>query len=258
MLEKQVKDYKERFEFKLTVGNNIIIQRYFRINNFNPRSLKSFELADVIRNCANIIDNELKSKTQTYLEIAAPMVFNTVEDMKKYFSDEKHASQMRLGNGISVKNSAHDYFWGKNGQPVESQFKFDDNEFSTALTDDDRVDYKFSFCVDEREVCSVVWTGVYPRYIRNSIDLSNKRGRQDPEDVSRLSFEQYLDFKLVDGRTELVWGIIKDICYVCSIQDNNYYTVSEKIGNTTYKNLQDYSIWVDKNGDKVKSTTSKK
>ena len=93
MFEKQVKDYKERFEFKLTVGNNIIIQRYFRINNFNPRSLKSFELADVIRNCASIIDNELKSKTQTYLEIAAPMVFNTVEDMKKYFSDEKHADE---------------------------------------------------------------------------------------------------------------------------------------------------------------------
>ena len=29
------KDYKERFEFELTVGNNIICQRYFRINNFN-------------------------------------------------------------------------------------------------------------------------------------------------------------------------------------------------------------------------------
>ena len=218
MLEKQVKDYKERFEFKLTVGNNIIIQRYFKINNFNPRSLKSFELADAIRNCAKIIDNELKSKTQTYLEIA---------------------------------------FWGKNGQPVEAQFKFDDNDFSTALTDDDRIDYKFSFCVDGREVCSTIWTGVYPRYIRNSIDLSNKRGRQDPDDVSRLSFEQYLDYKLVDGRTELVWGIIKDICYICSVQDNSWYTTTETIGGKTYKNTQDYSIWIDKNGEKVKSTTKK-
>ena len=258
MSEKQVKDYKERFEFKLMVGNNIIIQRYFKINNFNPRSLRSFELADAIRNCASVIDNELKSKTQTYLEIIAPMVFNTVEDMNKYFSDGKHASQMRIGNGISVKESAHDYFWGKNGQPVESQFKFDDNDFSTALTDEDRVDYKFSFCVDGREVCATIWTGVYPRYIRNSIDLSNKRGRQDPDDVSRLSFEQYLDYKLVDGRTELVWGIIKDICYVCSIQDNNYYTVTENYGNTVSKNFQDYRIWVDKNGEKVKSTSSKK
>ena len=34
------KDYKERFEFELTVGNNIICQRYFRINNFNPTSLR--------------------------------------------------------------------------------------------------------------------------------------------------------------------------------------------------------------------------
>lgn len=257
MLEKQARDYKERFEFKLTVGNNIIIQRYFKINNFNPRSLKSFELAEVVRNCARVIDNELKSKTQTYIEIAAPMVFNTVEEMNNYFSDENNASSMRIGLGISVKESAHDYFWGNNGKPIESQFKFDENEFSTPLTDEDRVDYKFSFCTDGREVCSTMWTGVYPRYIRNSIDLSNKRGRQDPEDAMRLSFEQYLDYKLVDGRTELVWGIIKDICYICSIQDNNYYTTTETIGDTVYKNTQDYSIWIDKNGDKVKSTKRK-
>lgn len=255
MLEKQAKNYKERFEFKLTVGNNIIIQRYFKINNFNPRSLDSFELSQVIRNCAAIIDDELKSKTQTYLEIAAPMVFNTVEDMKNYFSDGKHANQMRIGNGISVKNSIHDYSWGKNGQPVESQFKFDDGDFSSELTDDDRVDFKFAFAVDGREVCSTIWTGVYPKYIRNSIDLSNKRGRQDPEDVSRLTFEQYLDYKLVEGRNELVWGLIKDICYVCSAK-NSYYTVSEKIGNKVYNNIEDYSLWVDEKGNKIEAKAS--
>ena len=250
--KQEVRDYKERFEFKLTFGNNIIIQRYFKINNFNDNSLKSYELAEVIRACTKLIDNDLKAKSQTYLEIAAPMVFNTVEEMNNYFSNEDHAKEMRMGLGISVKESVHDYFWGSNGKPVEASFKFDDNEFSNELTQDDMIDYKFAFCVDGKEVCSAVWTGVYPKYIRNSIDLSNKRGRQDGEDTSRLSFEEYLAFKIVEGRSELVWKIIKDICYVCSVQDNSFYTLYEDYNGVEYNNVPDYSIWVDKNGDKVK------
>ena len=70
------RNYKERFEFELTVGDNIICQRYFRINSFNEESLKSFELIEAIRRCVRTIDNDLKNKTQAYLELYAPMVFN--------------------------------------------------------------------------------------------------------------------------------------------------------------------------------------
>ena len=71
--------FKERFEFRLTVGDDIICQRYFRIGNFNPLSLKSNELAETIRGCAEMIDNDLKSKSLVYLEIFAPRIFNTME-----------------------------------------------------------------------------------------------------------------------------------------------------------------------------------
>jgi len=237
-----VRDYRERFEFKLTVGDNIICQRYFKINNFNPRSLKSFELADAIRGCAETINKDLKSKTQTYLEIFAPKVFNTVEEMNEYFKDGKHSSDMRLGNGIVVKNSSVDYVWGKNNAPIPCQFKFDDGELYAPITNENVVTYKFAFCVDGRETCTTCWEGLYPKYIRNSIDLSNKRGKQDPDDISRLSFEQYLDYKVVEGRSDLVWGLIKDICYVCSVQDNDWYTVSDM----GYSNIPDYSMWFKK------------
>ena len=60
------KDYKERFEFVFTTGDNIICQRYFRINNFNPTSLRSYVLTNAIRRCAAVIDNDLKDKTQIY------------------------------------------------------------------------------------------------------------------------------------------------------------------------------------------------
>ena len=77
----EVRDFKERFEFKLTVGENIICQRYFKINNFNPLSLSSFELTNVMRYLADMVDTDLKDKSQVYLDIMAPMIFHTEEEM---------------------------------------------------------------------------------------------------------------------------------------------------------------------------------
>ena len=241
------KDYREKFEFRLTVGDNIICQRYFKINNFNPRSLNSLELAHTLQNCVSVIDEDLKSKTAVYLSVFAPKYFNNLEEMAEYFKDGKNSNELNLGTGIVVKGMPHDYVWGKNNAPVACDFKFDDGELNRELTDDDRVDYKFAFCVDGKETCSVVWEGVYPKYIRNSIDLSNRKGKHEGEDLSKLNFEQYLDYCIVKGRNDLVWGLIKDICHTCSVQDNSWYT-THIMG---YNNVPDYSIWVDKYGNKV-------
>lgn len=241
----EAKDYKERFEFRLTVGDNIICQRYFKINNFNPTSLRSYELAEVIRKCAKRIHMDLVDKTQVYLGILAPRTFTSIEEMEEYFSNSLHRDAINVGTGIVVSGSDVDYFWDGN-KAMPSQFKFDDGEFTRPLTDEDYVEYKFAFYVDEKEACSTVWTGVYPKYIRNSIDLSNKRGRFDDVDKNyTMSFEQYLMFKLAEGRKDLVWGLIKDICYVCSLQnkDRTDYTIEsheyvDENGNVkVYKNI---------------------
>lgn len=244
------KDYKERFEFRLTVGDNIICQRYFRIGGFNYETLKSFELADTIRRCGQIIDDDLKSKTAIYLDIYAPQVFETVEEMERYFSVEENCQRMCLGTGITIRDpKAPNYVWGKNGvEPLNEKFD-EEGEFSSELTADDFVEYKFAFydnaaLTDEgniimttddnglrtpllnfkkpREVCSTVWTGIYPKYVRSSIDLSNKRGRlYDDDDITRLSLDRYLLYKMVEGRTDLVYTIIKEICNTCSTDSEN-------------------------------------
>jgi len=233
------KDYKERFEFKLTVGDNIICQRYFKINNFNELSIHSFELTDTIRNVVKMIDDELKSKTVDYLEIFAPLYFNSVEEMGKYFENGKNSYRMRIGEGIVVKGTQNDYFWDGNA-PKELSFKFDDGELNSKLTDEDRVTYKFAFLVDEKEVCTSIWEGVYPKFIRNAIDLSNKKGKVDNESISKLSFEEYLNYKICANRNDLVYTIIKDICSVCCLQGNNCYTITSKFDNKSYKNYQSY------------------
>lgn len=233
-LNNEARDYKERFEFKFTVGDNIICQRYFRINNFNERSLVSAELADTIRECAEIIDKDLKDKTAVYLEFSAPKCFENEEEMDKYFANPANKQAMRLGEGIVVGrgNNAKNYAWGKNDFPVLLKEAFDKGEFNNPLTEEDWQDYKFAFFDNGKEVCSTIWTSCYPRPVRNSIDLSNKKGRcDDKEELSRLSYDRYIQHKMVEGKPDNVWNIIKTICDTCSNEDSWYTTTVDNHDN---------------------------
>lgn len=221
--------FKERFEFRLTVGDDIICQRYFRIGNFNPTSLRSNELVDTIRGCADTIDRDLKSKSLIYLEIFAPRIFNTMEEFENYIKSETNRNSLVRGEGVVIRNiKDHDFAWNGVDGLIPLDFKFEDGEFSEPLTPDDFVTYKFAFLDYGREVCSATWVGVYPRFVRNSIDLSNKRGKLDPEDIYRVGFEQYILYKLVEGRNDLVWKLVKEICYTCSNNEDSWYTTTNE------------------------------
>lgn len=221
------RDYKERFEFVLTTGGNIICQRYFRINNFNPKSLKSYELTSAIRHCAAVIDNDLKDKTAIYLERFAPKTFNSIAELEKYLSNEKNWDNFILGEGIVIRgNKKNDYFYAGNGKYKEFDGKFDDGEITENDPELNKTVYKFTFKVDGEECCTVQWDGYYPKFVRDKIDLSNKRGKFDEEDIDRLSFEQYLLYKMVEGKSDLVYGLIKSICYACSYQNDEDYTTT--------------------------------
>lgn len=217
-------DYKERFEFVLTTGNNIICQRYFKINNFNPQSLKSYELTSALRTCVSIIDRDLKDKTQTYLELYAPMVFETEDEMNKFLSNPRNAARLHLGEGVVVRsNATTDYAYVDGGKVKELGYKFDDGELTNGITDNSKSVYKFAFKVDGREVSAIQWEGCYPKFVRDKIDLSNKRGKFDESDINRLSYEQYLFYMMFKDKTDLVYGLIKNICVACS-RDGKYTT----------------------------------
>lgn len=222
------KDYKERFEFELTVGNNIICQRYFRINNFNQTALRSYELTEAIRNCVAVIDRDLKDKTHTYLEMYAPKVFDSIKQMEAYVVDPLNADRLTPGEGLVVRgNSKTDYVYTKKGGVAELGYKFDDGEFTETPIEENKTTYKFAFKVDGREACAMVWDGYYPKFVRDKIDLSNKRGKFEDDEVGRLSFEQYLLYKMTQGKSDLVYGLIRNICQACSNPDNKSYATSE-------------------------------
>ena len=221
------RNYKERFEFVLTVGDNIICQRYFRINNFNPQSLRSYEITEALRRCVRTIDNDLVNKTNAYLEMYAPKVFNSEDEMYNYFKNPYNVMRSTLGEGIVVRgNKETDYVLVENGEVKALGYKFDDGELTEADPELNKATYKFTFKVDGRESASMIWDGYYPKFVRDKIDLSNKRGKFETEDPSRLSFEQYLLYKMVQGRSDLVYGIIKHICEACSYAENDDYTTN--------------------------------
>jgi len=215
----------------LTVDNNIICQRYFRINSFNPESLKSYELLEALRRCVRTIDNDLKNKTQAYLEMYAPMVFNSENEMYSFLSKPHNSNRLVLGEGIVIRgNKTSDFVYIGDGNVKEIGYKFDDGELTENSPELSKTMYKFAFKVDGREVASMVWDGYYPKFVRDKIDLSNKRGKFDKDDVNRLSFEQYLLYKMVQDKSDLIYGIIMNICTACSYpEDAEYITDADEI-----------------------------
>lgn len=56
-----------KFEFLLTLDNNIICQRYFNVKNYNPKSKRSLELYDYLKEISEEICEDLKTKTYDFL-----------------------------------------------------------------------------------------------------------------------------------------------------------------------------------------------
>jgi hypothetical protein len=99
--------------------------------------------------------------------------------------------------------------------------------------DSEVITYKFSFLDNGKEVCSTVWDGFYPKMVRNSIDLSNKRMKielaNSTKTVYQMGFEEYIKYKMFEDKTDLIYVIIKELCKVCC-QNNDWYATED-----TYK-----------------------
>lgn len=222
-------DYIEPFEFRLLIGDSIICQRYFRINNFNPNSLTSMELTNTIRACAQMINEDLKSKSRIYTWYMAPYVFENEEEMIEWFANPANTSRLSQYENITLKDTTTEYIWDGE-QLIKCEKQSEDSTFTAPLTERDMLTYEFAFFVNGKKIVSSIFEGIYPHFIRRNIDLSNLRGKFEGEDITRLGAESYLLNRLVCDRPDLIKKIVRDICYVCAVSDNDYYTQIE-----TYK-----------------------
>lgn len=244
---------KERFEFELTINGNIICQRYFKINNFNERSVYSTEFLYAVKSCANLIQESLRNKTEIYIRHMAPLIFNSEEEMKAWFSNERNIEtfDVHYGAWIIIRGKGgHEYVWLGDDKFKDEGVRTEFNEFVDAPEDEQETVFKF--CVYDnghdyiknpakKVIGSVIWDGnQYPRFIRNGVDISNGRGRYDDMDISKLSHEMSLYYWCNAGQPDLVPVIIRDICDACSWDDKDSYTTKMEYGDKIYNNQPDY------------------
>lgn len=235
--EKEVKvidntQWKERHQFVLSANGNIICQRYFKVNGFNPKSLNSEELYYTIRDIVHMIKDDLKSKSRIYTAITMGKSTKLTgfyngekisnHDAALVFQDDVRG-EVALSNGIVLNKTYIDY-------DVEEEV--DDSPFTL----------KFSYLFDDKAVYEEVWDGtVYPKYVRNCIDLSNSNASYKNVDPMRMTFSQQMTKSLNSGRPDLIYNIIKLFCDTLSndVDDDGNsidkgYTTSVKYGNKKY------------------------
>ena len=217
-------NYRERFQFQLKVNDNIICQRYFKINRYNSDSVCSQELYDTLDDCVDLIKTDLEAKSRIY-----------------------------TWNTCGGKSKLTGYAKDENGQPINKveyidvpAKEWDEDEFVKPWD----VTFNFLFLVDDNVVYNRIWDGSqYPKYVRNSVDITNSKS-------------PYIMVQIMNnGREDLVVDIIKRICEVCSNEDQDkpkQYVKFERYGNDTYftnasKKGGDVKVWDSTNilGDKI-------
>lgn len=216
----------------LSANGNIICQRYFKVNGFNPKSLNSEELYYTIRDIVHMIKDDLKSKSRIYTAITMGKSTKLTgfykgeklsnSDAALVFQDDVRG-EVTLSNGTVLNKTYIDY-------DVEEEV--DDSPFTL----------KFSYLFDDKVVYEEVWDGtVYPKYVRNCIDLSNSNASYKNVDHMRMTFSQQMTKSLNSGRADLIYNIIKLFCDTLSndVDDDGNsidkgYTTSVKYSNKKY------------------------
>lgn len=193
--------FKERFQFILYLNDDVICQRYFRVNGFIQDSLYSKELMESVKSIVDMIKEELNSKSRIYQ-------WYTQSRLKiNGFADPKETEYLVIETEDEEKPEPYEYT------------------------------FKFVFMADEKSIYECIWDGSrYPRFIRNGIDLSNsetlfKNGEQ------QFGYTAFLTKKINAGREDLVHKIIKRLCESLSapIGEEVEYTKTLKYGNEEYR-----------------------
>jgi len=80
-----------KFEFLLSLEGNIICQRYFNVKNHNPKSKRSLNIHNYVKNISEEISEDLKIKSSDFLCENQNFLLNyddveeVTDDKKEYF-----------------------------------------------------------------------------------------------------------------------------------------------------------------------------
>jgi hypothetical protein len=200
---------KDRFEFIFKINDNIICQRFFKINGFNDQAIYSTELYDTISEIVDILDNDLKSKSRIYVWYMYDKDYIDEEFMAKTNSGI-------FGNTVFYSNNKYLMPGVYDSQKTVGNTK--------VYLPNNETTFRFSFCMDGREIITKTWSGdFYPNFVKNSVDISNKKYLFANTNENAMKFDNILLKKMSADRDDLIPIIIKKLCYVCSSSFSNEY-----------------------------------
>lgn len=218
--------YKERFQFLLWINDNIICQRYFKVNGYNSDSLVSEELYNTLEECVQMIQDDLKSKSILYQSIiGTPIKLNGFVNNVSSFDDACAVCSTSIEGQVQLED----------GSIIEKEYyRYKEEDYDDVYSDNDKLEpyditFKFVFKVDDKSIYEQIWDGtVYPKQVRNSVDLSNSDAPKDITTFSLFSLETVIRY-LKYGRIDLLYHIIKKICETMSGGFNNPYAYTKSI-----------------------------
>lgn len=229
-MEKEVKkstlnneSFRERFQFLFWINDNIICQRYFKINGFNSNSIGSDELLEALEECVDMIKEDLHHKSFVYQSI----VNNQPIKMTGFHNDMEDPSDLNK----LINRNIEGLVTLSDGTEIEKTYFTHDDDINEVYDDEHikpwDVTFKFEFIIDERPVFQRIWdASVYPKFVRNSVDLSNSiTAYNRGGGVNFVSNEGIANYLKV-GRIDLVYHIIKKIVETMSgnFDDPDTYT----------------------------------
>lgn len=251
--------YKSRFQFLIWANDNVICQRYFKINGYNENAIYSKEFDDCMNGIVDSIQKDLESKSRVFLWYT-----NSKEPMKLqgFLSDsdvEKYGDEF-LGKIVNKDITGN--VIAPDGKVIYKEYMTYDESMMTDFGDNERpvdgdVVFKFSFLVDDKPVFEKIWDGnVYPKFVRNGVDLTNVYGSIANRET--FNFGSYVLYHMQRDKTNLIIDFIYRICDVLSnfYNKKNDYVREFSIGDKKYDYYSAYESYKRSWEEKVRSKTS--
>ncbi len=101
-----------KFEFLLTLGKNIVCQRYFTVKSFNQKASRSYDLYEYVKNICEEIQHDLKIKTSDYLTENQGFYLNSDEIVSEEINEKEFFTmEIRRGEEVFITRAfpAHYY-----------------------------------------------------------------------------------------------------------------------------------------------------
>lgn len=235
--------YKSKFQFLIWINDNAICQRYFKINGFNDESIYTEEFIGCMNGIVESIQKDLESKSRVYMwytnteEPLKMTGFLSEEEIERYDED---FIRIMLNSNIGGEITAPD------GKVFNKTYVNVPQTIAEERPAEDEFIFKFSFLIDDIPVFEKSWDGnVYPKFVRNGVDLTNMYGNNSQRNETAMNFASMVIRYMQAGKNNLINEFIRRICDTLSntFTEKYEYTKEFTIGDKKYDYLSAFESY---------------